>query len=558
MHTWRCSFKRLLPFLAALSLLMSVMAAAASTVDVLEQAVTMDAVLLYVRHAGGTDVKARIGTDSILGASADGDGGSVPTVTWLLVDNSLSIAKNDRTLTRELLTDLVAGKAANERFVLCTISDHLEPILYDSEDYSELKREIEAIEYHNQETYLTDALSELLDLREQRGGTEYARVFVISDGVDNNPGGLTREELEQRLKDNNIPIYSVGCKGNAQELKEMYSLSRQTGARYWALNDLSGTWEVSSVMSGEEMPARVRVPIPEALCDGSVKGVQVTFSDGAVAQTQATMPFSEKLHLPEAAPVTEPAQIEPIPSEPPAPVETEATLADKMREHWLSIVLAALALVLFVPVVIALRQKKTGESQEGTLKPTPAEENVSQPSLVLAGETGIEDEAKTVYIGGGNAETTGNDATVYMNSDAPAQTQVTLCLQDTERPEMRFEVLLPVASGLRESDGGTGERTVSISHVRLPGDTEQRDMYDELCIGRASSNHIVIDYDRTVSGRHCKLEISGDIVRVFDMGSKNGTFVNGAVVKENEPSIITSGSTLGLGKASFRMELIRR
>lgn len=540
-------------FTAFLALALSAAAGAASTADVLEQTVTPDSIILYVRHTGSSGAEAHIGVDSILGVDVDGDGGTVPAVTWLLVDNSFSIAKNDRKLTQALLTDLVAGRAPNERFVLCTISDHLEPVLYDSADYSELKREIEAIEYHNQETYLTDVLSELLDLQEQRGGEEYVRIVVISDGVDNNPGGITREELAERLKGRNIPIYSVGCKGRAQELKEMYALSRQTGARYWAFSDVEGTWEISSAMSGEEMPTCVRIPVPEALCDGTTKGVQVTFDDGVVVQAQVAMPFGEKLLIPEVKPEPVPEQI--VEPEPIVKPEPEPTLADKLREHWLSIVLLALALVLFVPVIIALRQKKARETAETVAGPEPPED-ARRPGPTPGAILDTGDDTGTVYMG--VVGDLGGSATVSAKSGAPAQPQVTLRLQDTERPEMRFEVLLPAASGLKDGAADAEEGTVSISHVYSPSGATQSAAYDELHVGRAPTNDIVIDYDRTVSGTHCKIMVSGNTVRVCDLGSKNGTFVNGAQVRGSESAIVTNGSTLGLGDASFRLELNRR
>jgi pSer/pThr/pTyr-binding forkhead associated (FHA) protein len=50
-------------------------------------------------------------------------------------------------------------------------------------------------------------------------------------------------------------------------------------------------------------------------------------------------------------------------------------------------------------------------------------------------------------------------------------------------------------------------------------------------IGRAPDNTIVI-YDPSVSGRHAQLELSGESYRLKDLGSTNGTRVNGIPTTE--------------------------
>jgi pSer/pThr/pTyr-binding forkhead associated (FHA) protein len=54
---------------------------------------------------------------------------------------------------------------------------------------------------------------------------------------------------------------------------------------------------------------------------------------------------------------------------------------------------------------------------------------------------------------------------------------------------------------------------------------------DIITIGRAPDNVIVIE-DPSVSGRHAQLERSGEIYRLKDLESTNGTRVNGIPIKE--------------------------
>jgi DNA-binding NtrC family response regulator len=57
--------------------------------------------------------------------------------------------------------------------------------------------------------------------------------------------------------------------------------------------------------------------------------------------------------------------------------------------------------------------------------------------------------------------------------------------------------------------------------------------------------------DHEVSRRHAALEIEGDLLRVSDLRSKNGTFVNGAQVVE---ALLAGGELLRVGRTTFEVE----
>src|SRR5262245_44344987 len=55
-----------------------------------------------------------------------------------------------------------------------------------------------------------------------------------------------------------------------------------------------------------------------------------------------------------------------------------------------------------------------------------------------------------------------------------------------------------------------------------------------------------------VSRQHCELKCAGTRLVVRDLGSSNGTFVNGIKVKQKE---LKSGDTLGVGPITFIVQL---
>lgn len=72
-------------------------------------------------------------------------------------------------------------------------------------------------------------------------------------------------------------------------------------------------------------------------------------------------------------------------------------------------------------------------------------------------------------------------------------------------------------------------------------------------IGRRDSNDIVLP-DPYVSGQHAMLEISGATARLTDLGSTNGTFIEGNRLAPNMPTVITEETAFTLGQTAVRLE----
>lgn len=70
---------------------------------------------------------------------------------------------------------------------------------------------------------------------------------------------------------------------------------------------------------------------------------------------------------------------------------------------------------------------------------------------------------------------------------------------------------------------------------------------DELVFGREEGTDITID-DKRVSRQHCKIWRDGNEYKIMDLGSSNGTFVNGQKISE---SVITDGDRIQMGSNIF-------
>ena len=74
-----------------------------------------------------------------------------------------------------------------------------------------------------------------------------------------------------------------------------------------------------------------------------------------------------------------------------------------------------------------------------------------------------------------------------------------------------------------------------------------------VAIGRGGQNEIPLDGDEFASAQHARFESKRDGLWVEDVGSTNGTFVNGARV--TTPRRLSKGDVVRVGQTDFRVEV---
>jgi hypothetical protein len=75
---------------------------------------------------------------------------------------------------------------------------------------------------------------------------------------------------------------------------------------------------------------------------------------------------------------------------------------------------------------------------------------------------------------------------------------------------------------------------------------------DKTTIGRNEDNTFQIA-EPSVSSHHCEVTVKGDEVRVRDLNSTNGTYINGVPTTE---SVLKLGEILRLGQVQMRLESV--
>ena len=120
--------------------------------------------VIYIKGAGEINsVSAIVGTVEASGVDIEKiSEKEVSMKTFILMDNSLSIPEKNRTVVKELVSEIIAGRKNNEQFAIATFGEEIEILKDFSNDYVELKETINKMEFKDRETYLTDILYDLI------------------------------------------------------------------------------------------------------------------------------------------------------------------------------------------------------------------------------------------------------------------------------------------------------------------------------------------------------------------------------------------------------------
>lgn len=440
----------------------------------------------------------------------------VPMKTLVMVDNSLSISKDNRGRITEFLQNLVADRMNREEICIAVFDEEVRKLTDYTSDYGTLKQAVEDISYQDQETYLTDVLYDLVSA-EYAGNREdvYHRIIVVSDGVDNKSVGYTKEELYSLLKEVPIPVYTVGCRNgkNNEQLESLFAISRMTSADYFLLDETENLLDITEELKKDREVVKLSVIPLDEMMDGGRKTVKISFPDGMVLTVEMVMPQQTYVREPEeelSVEITEGVEEEVgrigATADGVIPEETQ----ESRMPVWLMVVIAVSAVAVMAGAGIAgwlIRRKRKREQEE--FEPyRPASNPLRRDSDGTEG--------RTVLLSPSDGQ--GEDGGTVMIWNQRDSWQ--LVLTDIHSPAKSFQVPL--------------NKSVIVGRER-------------------GSCDIALDYAPSVSRRHCEISVRDGKYYVKDLQSSNGTYLNGdKVLTESE---IYSGNILTLGSLKLKFDV---
>ena len=124
--------------------------------------------------------------------------------------------------------------------------------------------------------------------------------------------------------------------------------------------------------------------------------------------------------------------------------------------------------------------------------------------------------------------------------------------RDLRLPQESFILAPSAAAGVHARPGPVTGRLVVVKSADLQ-DGEGFELNSaQLTIGRGNQNDIPIATDEYASARHARFEPRQDGVWVQDLGSTNGTFLNG--IRLDRPRRLAQGDVVRVGETDLRYE----
>ncbi|MGN0691123.1 MAG: FHA domain-containing protein, partial [Oscillospiraceae bacterium] len=424
--------------------------------------------------------------------------------TLFLIDSSKSMQSFSDEIS-DFLLECIDKKRDNEYYSIGVFSSGNAPTYlcgFDNNQYN-LEKSVSGLSYDFNSTYIYDNLNNALDTLRSESEGNFRRVVLFTDGNENSAHGITIDDCISKLNSEPVQVYTVtllnSTKSNLEPLKNIARLARSTNAADIRITDGDKASESVSVLFEDPKDIyTIKVTADNSLCDGSLKALEL--SDGTnTAMIDIRMPMAEAAaEVSETEAVTE-AEFETTAAE---AVTTSAAEEEETSEKTIgknqiiaiiAIAVAAAAVIVCIIMAVTSKKKKKAADEE------PASLADNSDTMILSSRSG-------------NTEILIGDNTSAARS---------VILRDVADSMKTFEVTL--------SESGA-------------------------VIGRSSdSSSVVIDYDKSISRKHCKIFLRDNEVYVQDLGSGNKTYVNDVPI--SSAHILHNTDEIKIGRTKLRVTI---
>ncbi|MCD7730010.1 MAG: FHA domain-containing protein [Oscillospiraceae bacterium] len=410
--------------------------------------------------------------------------------TLFLVDSSTSMTNYSNEIA-EFLYDCIDKKKNNEYYSIAAFSDNSMPeYICDFEtDRYTLEKSVEDLTYEYKCSYIYDNLNNTLNVMNQSDNDCFKRIVLFTDGCENSTTGVTIDDVISTINNDPIQIFTVTFFNSPKSNYE----------------DLKTVSRLARSSGGEDIRISVNADISgttdtlfSAAKEISCLNISVNsvVGDGGIKAVELISGgnvITEDIRMPmlEMAEITQETTAS---EEEPTALETD----EKTISYRIIIAVAAAVIAIIVIIVsIIVNAKSSKEKSETTAEPVNSVDNDD-----------------TMFI----SSRSGNTVMMF-ESNAPSTNDV-LILRDIMRAEYTFEVSLS----------------------------------DDIIIGRSSDvSSLVIDYDKSISKRHCRIYVKDNRVYIEDLGSANKSYVNN--IEVISPKEIKTSDEIRLGRVKLSVTI---
>jgi len=456
----------------------------------------------------------------------------------LLVDISSSLTEREFAQMRTVLQSWINAMSGKDKTAIMTFGKDVK-LVKDFTDNKEILREIvDNLKPTDNQTQLHSGLVQAMELgRRTDPGIPLRRAIItLTDGEDDFPGGMTKQEVLDQMKVDQVPIYAVGFyhppKTSRKEgfLRILGEFARTSGGGYFRAEANNLPEVFSKTRKKIQDVYELELTCKSCNWDGSPRRLQIALSSGSkilnagmdirlfaktekkpekvasVSAEEKKQPSQPEVKAPETEQQAEHPKKEVKKTE---TSEDKSDLEDKFSlTWWLVLVGGGIGVLCIVILMIIIRRKRRLK------EPLVSDSSVSRADPI---------EVNPVI----------DLAAVKEGIAAKEPSQV------SPVPSM------PPPSGKRL------KFTVIRGFSRVPFEI---DLGDRLVIGRSKNCDIVLAEDKEVSRTHCELALERDLINIVDLGSQNGTMVNGVPIIGSYQ--LKDDDIILVGKTEFRVNIL--
>ena len=454
-----------------------------------------------------------------------------PVTYYCLVDVSGSVTSVQLLCARQMLHSLCDSLRAGDQMVIATVGNERRASAY-LRDPLIIHQKIDEIISTNEDTNLYRAITESLEeLDTGRDATNRKCLVVFSDGIDDATAeaGRTRQEAERKIEETRIPFYCMLPPSDKKDAgKTLGSFARLSagGEAYYLAERILTEEEIGQAiaenMKGDlilstDLTGYTPQSDEQLLTVGYTDKIGIFYGDSINV-------VSSNLLLGEAA-LDDPGSSAALES--PEPEEGSDSSEEKEKyPKWLIPAIAGGGFALVILIVILVNSKQQEEKkrkqkleEQRRLREQQPWQREQQP---------WQREQQPWQREQAQRSSRGETATVG-------------------RAEERDRLGQPIESGGKPVRFTTvGNQSFSTEVLLQEG--------RKVTVGRNRKADVILNKDDTkLSGVHFGLLLENNTLRIWDMGSTNGTSVNGVPLVGNSVQI-RSGETVTAGSYQYRIQ----
>ena len=502
-----------------------------------------------------------------------------------LVDISRSLDNTQFDRLRQALKDWVAAMGEQDRAAILAFGEQVNTLVAPTADKAALNTAIAGLGPKDNRTALHQALAQGLTLGQQTGGDLPSRraMVILSDGQDDAPGSMTAEEVEQRFGEAAVPIYAIGfSKGRDRTAREaglatLGRFARRSGGLF--VDASAGDPGAAYAEMRERIRAvdRLQLKCADCIADGNRYRLQIALPHAGRTLTDGVDLRLYPAVLATAAPVvpaTTPGAAAP-PAQSPAGEGSPAPAADANPSASADAAPSSAGEASPPPAADATPSPAVDAAQPPVANATPS--SPAEASPPHSGDATLPAATAEGVPAGTSAPASGLSAffnawwpwlvgggailvivIIYLVARrkpqptvaaVPAQPVVPAVAAD---PLPQVQPTAPPPEATRRSPPAPSGPTLTLAFMNGPrrGETVPLVMAPDVVVGRAAACTLTLAGDDEVSGRHARFYIHSRRLLLEDLGSTNGTWLNG--VRLVAPSPLSPGDVLQCGQTELR------